>query len=302
MLPLHRTSKSGLGGDRATTSGSGAIPIASVPAPRADSAGQSTSSLSVAQLSKRFQPASRSPVLAITDVSFEARKNEFLTIVGPSGCGKSTLLNILAGLEEPTTGTILIDGAERVNRTGFFGYMFQKDLLLPWRTITQNVALGLEVQGVAQRVARREAIGLLDRFGMARFGNKYPVQLSMGMRQRVALMRTLMCDRPVLLLDEPFGALDALTRSSMQEWLLETWMAERRTVVFITHDIEESIFLSDRVLIMSSRPGRIKSELDVTFPRPRSHDLTTMPEFARVKQHVLSQLHNESIKAMRDEE
>ncbi|HYM49871.1 MAG TPA: ABC transporter ATP-binding protein [Candidatus Limnocylindrales bacterium] len=255
----------------------------------------------VQNVSKEFPPALGSSTLAISNVSFEVRNHEFLTIVGPSGCGKSTLLNILAGLAQPTAGTILVDGVEHARRTPFFGYMFQKDLLLPWRTIVDNVALGLEVQGVSKAEARREALRVLERFKLARFGDRYPVQLSVGMRQRVALMRTLVCDRPVLLLDEPFGALDALTRSVMQEWLLETWMVERRTVIFITHDIDESIFLSDRVLIMSSHPGRIKGEFRVPFARPRTHECLATPEFTELKRYVLDQLYDESVKAFQDE-
>lgn len=258
--------------------------------------------VSVSDLAKKFPPAGGEPFLAINDVSFDVHDNEFLTIVGPSGCGKSTLLNILAGLSDPTTGEILIDGEQHVNRAPFFGYMFQKDLLLPWRTIRDNVALGLEVLGRPKREARRSAVSLLERFGLDRFSEKYPIQLSGGMRQRVALMRTLICERPVLLLDEPFGALDALTRSVMQEWLLEIWTADKRTVIFITHDIEESIFLSDRVLVMTAHPGRIKDVVTVDFARPRTHQLLSTPKFSELKHYVLEQLYDESVKALADEE
>jgi ABC-type nitrate/sulfonate/bicarbonate transport system ATPase subunit len=262
----------------------------------------SSSRLSVSRLSKNFPSGDGTQIVAIADMSFEVRDNEFLSIVGPSGCGKSTLLNVLAGLEEPSGGDILVDGRQHAQRGAFFGYMFQKDLLLPWRNIVENVALSLEVQRVPRQQARARALQLLERFGLARFSEKYPIQLSGGMRQRVALMRTLICDRPILLLDEPFGALDALTRSVMQEWLLETWEADRRTVVFITHDVEESIFLSDRVLVMTGHPGRIKRELKVDFARPRNHVLLTEPRFSKLKHQVLSELYDESVKALVAEE
>lgn len=232
-------------------------------------------------------------VLQETDLRIHAQ--EFVTIVGPSGCGKSTLLNIVAGLAEPTAGRVLVDGVVLPDRRRHFSYMFQKDLLFPWRTIRDNVALGIEVQGTPRAEARQRAQAMLDRFGLGRFGSHYPSQLSGGMRQRAALMRTLLCDREVLLLDEPFGALDALTRSVMQEWLLQVWEADHRTVVFITHDVEEAIFLSDRVLVMSARPGRIKLELLVDLPRPRDHTTVTTRRFTELKKSVLDQLHDEGL-------
>ena len=239
------------------------------------------------------------PVRAVDGVDFAVRSAEFLTIVGPSGCGKSTLLNIVAGLEEPSTGRVLVDGVHVAERQRYFGYMFQKDLLFPWRRVQDNVAIGLEVLGTPRGEARARALEILRRFELDAFAEKYPAQLSGGMRQRVALMRTLLCNREILLLDEPFGALDALTRSIMQEWLLGIWEKDHRTVIFITHDIEEAIFLSDRILTMSARPGRIKGEVAIDLPRPRDHTIVTMPQFTELKRTVLDQIYEESLKAAR---
>ena len=245
------------------------------------------------------QDADEDPVCAVEGVDLAVNAAEFLTIVGPSGCGKSTLLNIIAGLEEPTAGRILVDGVSVTDRQRYFGYMFQKDLLFPWRRVRDNVAIGLEVLGTPRNEARARALDILRRFDLDAFAEKYPAQLSGGMRQRVALMRTLLCDREILLLDEPFGALDALTRSIMQEWLLGIWEKDHRTVIFITHDIEEAIFLSDRILTMSARPGRIKGELTIDLPRPRDHTIVTTPRFTEFKRAVLDQIYEESLKAAR---
>jgi ABC-type nitrate/sulfonate/bicarbonate transport system ATPase subunit len=255
------------------------------------------------RVSKTFyEETTGAPVLAVDDVSLGVQKSEFVTIVGPSGCGKSTVLNIIAGLEQPSDGRILIDGVEEALRHEHFGYMFQRDLLFPWRRVRDNVGIGLEVLGTPRREARERAAQILERFDLGAFADKYPAQLSGGMRQRVALMRTLLCDREILLLDEPFGALDALTRSVMQEWLLSIWEDDHRTILFITHDIEEAIFLSDRVLMMSARPGRIKGEIEIDLPRPRDHNIVTTPRFTELKKAVLDQIYEESLKAARPDE
>lgn len=237
-------------------------------------------------------------VLALDGVDVSVQSHEFVTIVGPSGCGKSTILNLLAGLLQPTAGRILIHGKEDANRKQHFTYMFQKDLLFPWRNIRDNVALGIEVLGTPKRDARRRAQAILDEFGLRGFGDKYPAQLSGGMRQRAALMRALLCDREAILLDEPFASLDALTRQVMQEWLLDIWQKDRRTILFITHDVDEAIFLSDRVVMMSARPGRIKGELVIDLERPRHLDVITSPRFSELKRMVLDQIYEESRKAM----
>ena len=266
-----------------------------IPAPRA-----SRERVALEAVTKVFhQDAGEAPVFAVERVDFSVGSGEFLTIVGPSGCGKSTLLNVIAGLEEPTTGRVLVDGVAVPERQRYFGYMFQKDLLFPWRRIRDNVAIGLEVLGTPRAEARAKALDILRRFDLDAFADKYPAQLSGGMRQRVALMRTLLCDREILLLDEPFGALDALTRSIMQAWLLGIWEAELRTVIFITHDIEEAVFLSDRILTMSARPGRIKGEVAIDLPRPRDPTIVTMPRFTELKRAVLDQIYEESLKAAR---
>ena len=267
---------------------------------RSPAADGSRERVALAEVTKIFHPeAGTESVSAVEGVDLEVRDSEFLTIVGPSGCGKSTLLNIIAGLDEPTTGRVLVDGAVVPERQRHFGYMFQKDLLFPWRRVRDNVAIGLEVLGVSRHEARARALAILERFDLGAFADKYPAQLSGGMRQRVALMRTLLCDREILLLDEPFGALDALTRSVMQEWLLGIWEKDHRTIVFITHDIEEAVFLSDRVLMMSARPGRIKGEVVIDLPRPRDHRIVTTPRFTALKGAILDQIYEESLKAAR---
>ena len=270
-------------------------PIRAISA-RAAQATQSTPKVTLRGVSKAFGSGT-ARITAVDTASFAIGVGEFVSIVGPSGCGKSTILNIVAGLDEPSSGEVLFDGARVADRRMQCGYMFQKDLLFPWRTIEANVALGLEVQGTRRTEARERARALLARFGLGQFSQHYPAQLSGGMRQRVALMRTLLCARPILLLDEPFAALDALTRAIMQEWLLSIWAQEQRTILFITHDIDEAIFLSDRVLLMSVRPGRIRNEIRVPLARPRDHRVTTTAEFTALKQLIRDELHEESLKA-----
>ena len=252
-------------------------------------------------VNKTFGTESDGEVTAVKDTTFAVRQGEFVAVVGPSGCGKSTVLNMVAGLFEPTGGTILIDGNDVPDRRPYCAYMFQRDLLLPWRTIRDNVALGIEILGTPRREAREKAVTLLDRFGLGGFADKRPPQLSGGMRQRAALMRTLLCPREVLLLDEPFGALDALTRANMQEQLLEVWAQDNRTVLFITHDVEEALFLADRVLVMTARPGSIKLEVPIDIARPRSRKVTTSESFNKLKEQVLDAIHDESIKAIDSE-
>lgn len=232
-------------------------------------------------------------MVAIEDISFSVKAGEFVALIGPSGCGKSTLLNVTAGLIQPTRGDILIDSVDVPDRRPYFGYMFQSDLLMPWADIRKNVALGLEILGTPRREARDRAMEILREFDLDQFADKYPIQLSGGMRQRVAFMRTLLCNRPVLLLDEPFGALDALTRSVMQEWLLGVWERTRPTIILITHDVEEAIFLADRVLMMSARPGRIRKEVYVDLGRPRDHSVLTTSEFNLIKEEILEELFRE---------
>jgi NitT/TauT family transport system ATP-binding protein len=225
---------------------------------------------------------------------------EFVTVVGPSGCGKSTLFNIVAGLEEPDVGGALrFEGrsCHAADLLGRVSFMPQRDLLLPWRNVIDNAVLALEVEGVARKDARAKALRMLPEFGLAGFESQYPHQLSGGMRQRVALMRTFLFERDLMLLDEPFGALDALTRAMMQRWLLDVWQKYRRTILFITHDVDEAIFLGDRVLVMTARPGSVKLEQTVDLPRPRRPELVTAPEFIRLKRILLDAIEEESMKA-----
>ena len=239
------------------------------------------SGLEIIGLSKRYQS-----LAVINQLSLQAAPGEFITLIGPSGCGKSTLFNILAGLDQPDSGEIRLNGPIK----GQFAYMPQRDALLPWRTILDNVVLGLELQGVASSIARQEALVQFEAFGLQGFEKSYPFQLSGGMRQRAALLRTVLTRRPILLLDEPFGALDALTRASLQQWLLALQTRLRRTVLFITHDVEEALLLSDRVYVLSQRPATVTLVQPVAWSRPRSLELVTTPEFVQLKAHLLAAL------------
>lgn len=226
-------------------------------------------------------------------LSLRAERGEFVTLIGPSGCGKSTVLSLVAGLQHPDEGQIRFDGAVTEQRLGRCGWMPQRDLLLPWRTVLGNVLLAPEVHGEGLRQAREEALRLLPLFGLEGFGDSYPAALSGGMRQRAALLRTFLTRSGVLLLDEPFGALDALTRASLQEWLLRVWHEFGYTVLFITHDVEEALFLSDRVYVLTERPARVCLELEVPLPRPRERDLILSPEFATLKHRLIDALRGE---------
>ena len=230
-------------------------------------------------------------VSALEGVEMTIDPGEFVSIVGPSGCGKSTLFNLLAGLDRPSSGRIMLDGRPADSLLGEIGYMPQADLLMPWRTVLDNTVLGLQLNGVSRREARERARQEFDRFGLAGFEGVWPSQISGGMRQRAALLRTFLAGREVMLLDEPFGALDALTRQEMQQWLLKIWQEDRKTILFVTHDVEEAVFLSDRVYVMSGRPGRIELCVDVELSRPRTLEQTTTdPVFAELKQRLIEPL------------
>ena len=247
--------------------------------------------LAASGLAKRFAGG----VEAVADVSIELAEGEFVSIVGPSGCGKSTLLAMLAGLLEPTAGQITLDGREPSGGLlGRIGYMPQRDLLMEWRTTLANATVGLELAGIGRAAARERARAEVGRFGLAGFEDRRPSALSGGMRQRAALLRTFLAGRDVLLLDEPFGALDALTREAMREWLLGVWEADRKTILLVTHDVEEAVFLSDRVYVMSGRPGRMRTEVAVALPRPRALELTATPEFAALKERLLAPLREQA--------
>jgi ABC-type nitrate/sulfonate/bicarbonate transport system ATPase subunit len=232
---------------------------------------------------------------ALDHVSLSVPPGAFVSLIGPSGCGKSTIFNIAAGLQEPSAGRVLIDGIDATGTIGRVGYMLQKDLLLPWRTLTDNIILGMEIKGVKRAAARERALPLLRRYGLAGFENAYPNALSGGMRQRAALLRTLLIDTEVMLLDEPFGALDAQTKLAMQEWLLQLWSDFGKTVVFVTHDVEEAIFLSDTVHVMAARPGRIVESIAVPLPRPRHRAVAATREFIAVKERCLDLLRSHAV-------
>jgi ABC-type nitrate/sulfonate/bicarbonate transport system ATPase subunit len=230
------------------------------------------------------------PMQVLSGLQLSARQGAFVSIIGPSGCGKSTLFGIIAGLQQADRGQILFDGEPAGQRTDRVGYMPQRDLLLPWRSVLNNAILGPEVHGEDLAAARREARELLPLFGLDGFADSYPPALSGGMRQRVALLRTTLCRKDILLLDEPFGALDALTRNALQEWLLQVWQRFRYTVLFITHDVEEALFLSDQVYVLTARPAGVRAELAVPLPRPRTREMALSSEFAASKQQLLSAL------------
>jgi NitT/TauT family transport system ATP-binding protein len=239
--------------------------------------------LSFEQVTRRF-----GSVTALAGIDVRLRPLELTAVVGPSGCGKSTLLELVAGLQEPDEGVVGVLGATAAPaRREACAYMPQRDLLLPWRDALGNAALALECQGVPRARARRLAAPLFHRFGLDRFQDVRPAGLSGGMRQRVAFLRTLLQGRPVLLLDEPFGALDAITRADLREWLAAALADDPRTVLLVTHDVEEAVFLADRIVVLSPRPGRVVADFDVALPRPRS---VTATAFADVKARALEAL------------
>ena len=248
--------------------------------------------LSVEAVQKNF-PGVRGgpPTQALEKIDLTVDDNDFITILGPSGCGKSTLLRIVAGLEQPSTGRVLLDGAP-VSRPGpDRGMVFQSYTLFPWLTVRENIRFGaLATPEIAD--------ALIGKVGLRGFENHYPKMLSGGMQQRTALARALANDPKILLLDEPFGALDNQTRALMQELLLGIWEADRKTVLFVTHDIDEAIFMANRVAVMSARPGRIKATLAIDLPHPRHYTMKTTPEFSRYKAEITEQIRVESIKAV----
>lgn len=226
-------------------------------------------------------------------IDLDVRPGEFVSVIGPSGCGKSTVFGIIAGLEAPDSGSVTAPTC---------AYMPQKDLLFPWRSVLDNTILGLDVQRVPRSQARARAAELFPRFGLAGFENARPHQLSGGMRQRAALLRTVVQDRSVLLLDEPFGALDSLTRTEMQTWLQDVWQQYRWTVLMITHDVREAVFLSDRVVVLSARPATVRREIVVPLPRPRELSIVTSPEFTAIEGELIEVLHQESRRALAEQE
>ncbi len=231
------------------------------------------------------------PVLS--GISLQIEKSEFVSIVGASGCGKTTFLRILDGLITPSSGDVLIDGCKVTAPNDRRGFVFQKDSLWPWRTTLDNVLFGLQMQHRPRRESRAIALQLIELVGLKGFESHYPHQLSGGMRQRVNLARALAIDPDVLLMDEPFAALDAQTREVMQLELLRIWSAERKTVVFVTHQIDEAVLLSDRVIVFAARPGRIKEIVDIDLPRPRTFAMKRTPEFVAIVDRIWKLLEEE---------
>jgi NitT/TauT family transport system ATP-binding protein len=238
--------------------------------------------IEVAHLDKTYLTLRQERVQALCDISLAVRERQFATIVGPSGCGKSTLLKILAGLIPASAGSVRVAGTSVAAPRPDIGIVFQNPILLPWRTVLENVLLPAEVQGLAAGPARERARSLLAMVGLAEFENKYPMELSGGMQQRAAISRALLPDPAILLMDEPFGALDAMTREQMNLDLQRIWRDSRKTVVLITHSIPEAVFLGDFVVVLTARPGRVARVVEVPIPRPRSLDLMGEPVFGRL--------------------
>ncbi len=235
---------------------------------------------------------------ALEPVDLTIAANDFITVLGPSGCGKSTLLRIVAGLDKPTTGRVLLDGREVSGPGPDRGVVFQSYTLFPWLSVADNIAFGLDEKATPRH--RRDAIvaSFIEKMGLKGFERHWPKQLSGGMQQRTAIARALANDPEILLLDEPFGALDNQTRGLMQELLLSIWEREQKTVMFVTHDIEEAIFLASRVIVMSARPGRIKADIKIDLPHPRPYTLKTSPEFSALKAAITEEIRAEALAAV----
>jgi NitT/TauT family transport system ATP-binding protein len=240
-----------------------------------------------------FQPKNRDPVTAIDHLNLEIANGEFVSIVGPSGCGKSTFLNMLLGLLRPDSGQLQMDGRTITGPGQERAMVFQEFGLLPWRTVTANVELGLELKGIASEKRTERAMELIKLVGLEGFERHYPHELSGGMKQRVGLARALATEPEVLLMDEPFAALDAQTRDLMQMELLQIWERTRKTVLFVTHSIEEAAYLSDRVIVMTARPGRAKQIVNIALPRPRDYEMRLTPEFNDIKLKIWDVLKEE---------
>ena len=236
-------------------------------------------------------------VVALQDIDLTVAEREFVAILGPSGCGKSTLLNMVAGFDLPTRGSVKVAGETIIAPAPSRGVVFQEPALFPWLTVMDNVVFGPKTVGQRAADYRARAAQIIEAVGLSGFEASYPAELSGGMRQRVGIARVLIMEPKVLLMDEPFGSLDAQTRTLMQELLLALWERHHQTVLFITHDIEEAVLLADRVCVMTARPGRIKKSIEVRMPRPRSIELTTSPEFNALRREVLELIRQESLRA-----
>lgn len=255
------------------------------------------SQLSIQGVSRTFTSEKGKSTQALLPVDFDVKENDFVTILGPSGCGKSTMLRIVAGLDHPTSGRVLLDGRPVEGPGADRGMVFQSYTLFPWLTIEQNIRFGLRERGMPESQQKERAQYFIAKVGLRGFEQHFPKQLSGGMQQRTAIARALANDPKILLMDEPFGALDNQTRVLMQELLLGIWEAERKTVMFVTHDIDEAIFMANRVAVFSARPGRIKSEIAVNLPHPRHYMIKTSPEFMDLKARLTEEIRAESMAA-----
>ena len=249
--------------------------------------------ISIDYVSKTYIDRRGDPVRALEEVSLSIAETEIVCIVGPSGCGKSTLLNLIAGFDKPSTGRILLDGVPLAGAGPDRSVVFQSPSLFPWMTVQENVTFGPRKRGVPRSVYEAEAHNLIDAVGLGRFAGRYPYELSGGMRQRAQIARALVNHPKVLLMDEPFASLDFQNRLAMQELLLQLWGRNHATIFFITHDVEEAIFLGDRVHVMTASPGRIKATIDVPFAKPRTIEVVTSPDFVEIKEQVLRLIREE---------
>lgn len=247
-------------------------------------------------VSKIFTSKERQ-VTALAEASFTVKPSEFVTILGPSGCGKSTILKIVAGLEAPTSGRVLLDGREITGPGRDRGMVFQTYTLFPWLSVRQNIEFGLDVAGKSVNERREISEHYIEKIGLKGFENFFPRDLSGGMKQRVAIARALANDPEVLLMDEPFGALDAQTRTVMQELLLDVWDESHKTILFVTHDVDEAVFIGDTIYVMTARPGRIKARIEVELPNQRTFDLKLSEEFMKIKREVMGLIREEAWKA-----
>lgn len=256
--------------------------------------------ITVDNVQKVFKTKDRE-VIALKDINLEIQKGEFVCLLGPSGCGKSTLLNAIAGFALPSSGTIHAETKQIQAPGPDRGMVFQEYALFPWMTVAQNIAFGLEIKGFTHSESNQRVSELLDMLGMLDFANRFPKELSGGMRQRVAIARILALDSPIMLMDEPFGALDALTRRNLQDELLRIWADFHKTVIFVTHSIEEAIYLADRIVVMTYRPGTIKRDMTVTIPRPRdpsTADFNALKrELGQLVMEEQQRHHNDEMKA-----
>jgi len=249
-------------------------------------------------LSKTFYGANESEAVhALDHIEYRIESGRFVGIIGPSGCGKTTLLRIIAGLEKASEGKVLLDGKEMLQGSETVGMVFQEYALFPWRTTLQNIEMGLEIRGVDKEKRRLTAMEYIKQFGLSGFENRYPRELSGGMKQRVAIARTLIMNPKVVLMDEPFGSLDSQTRNGMQEFLLKIWQERGDTIIFVTHNVDEAVFLSDEIVVLSRRPGRIIKRIEVNIPRPRDR---TSEECNRIRRDILRVLEVEMKKEERE--